>query len=922
MLTKFLKYLLISVIFITHHAYAVSVSSEIKQLKAYYLDTQQDKSKEIKKILDKYQDNPEFNFQLGTLFLKINKPLNAEITFKKLYNDHPKDKYEIAYGNALLAQGKFQDVLYVVKLNALSNSLKAEKYFLHAKALFGLENGANALKSINKALSLKQNNTKMLIFKARTLTKLEIPSESLAVLNNLKKSGVESLEIDTLIADNYFLTKDYLKAKDLYNKILKEDDNYIEAYAGRAKIHLLLNNQQEAVSDGAILLSKDPGNPIGTYVIASALNNQKKYAEALKLYDGRGEANSYFLPGLFLEADINFNNKNYARSQVLLNKYLRFNYNDPKALKLRGILKLQEGNDYDALGYLTNAYTLDSQDPHILIALSQAYYNTNDYDNAEKLYQILITQFPDFKSVAVDAFELSCKLKTVQTEKPKLCKNIIQSEVSSQIFNALGYMYIGNTEKALKKIQKIIKIYPNNATVQKHYARILNISGKTDDAVAILFDILDKTPENQMILSELYTIYKSGNSSVDIINKMLDLFENNKSSVNMGYYLANFFYKNKNYDKAIKITELMLERTKDTKNVHEMMLKIMINQPDKFSDKIKHHLAQYQTLKVKNPFLIRLLRQTIIRLNFKTITFNALALPSGEETAKDYQTYAEYLIFINNKNAAEVVYQSGTQRFSDNFDLFNSAYDFYNRINNVSMLDDLQKRFNNKNNNYNIYLQAKNLLAKNKKSAAIAVLDKQFKLDKHGLIADLLLTLNPLPNTVKYIQDNFKAIKDYPYNAAFSLAKILHSQLDFSEAANLLLPFYEEKKNNFEYKLLLSRTSFYTDFILSSRLIQALMQEYPSNKEVLIDYIAFQTEKENYQHAIYLFDQNQPEIKKYPTIHFYYAYALLMSNKEEQGLKILNTLIDNQYNFTEKKQTLELIKKYTPEKNKEKEKVL
>ena len=67
------------------------------------------------------------------------------------------------------------------------------------------------------------------------------------------------------------------------------------------------------------------------------------------------------------------------------------------------------------------------------------------------------------------------------------------------------------------------------------------------------YDVLEEEFED-IINDDVFAIrgYEAGidftlmwSVSVDIINKMLALFENNKSSVNMGYYLANFFYKNK-----------------------------------------------------------------------------------------------------------------------------------------------------------------------------------------------------------------------------------------------------------------------------------------------------------------------------------------------------------------------------------------
>ena len=211
-------------------------------------------------------------------------------------------------------------------------------------------------------------------------------------------------------------------------------------------------------------------------------------------------------------------------------------------------------------------------------------------------------------------------------------------------------------------MKKLIRVYKNSILAQKHYAILLNNYDDPDKAVAILFNVLKQDPENQEILSELYSIYKSGKSSVNILDKMQNIFEKDKNTINAGYYLANFFYKNKNYDKAFSVTQSMLERAPENVDLYEMILKISIMQPEKFSSQIVQYLAAYQKLHHNNPILIRLLRQNIMQLQFKKTIFASLDLPFGEKSPKDYQVYAEYLNFVNNVKSADIIYKSGVKK--------------------------------------------------------------------------------------------------------------------------------------------------------------------------------------------------------------------------------------------------------------------
>jgi predicted Zn-dependent protease len=431
-----------------------------------------------------------------------------------------------------------------------------------------------------------------------------------------------------------------------------------------------------------------------------------------------------------------------------------------------------------------------------------------------------------------------------------------------------------------------------------------------DKAVDILLNIVKQDSNNTQSLSELYGIYKSGKSSVDIINQIHTLFDTNKNAVNAGYYLANFYYKNKNYTKALSITQEMIKRnTTQFKPVelYEMIFKIIINRPDRFAKEITYYLEKYQGLDKKNPLLIRLLRQNIMQTNFKETIFKNLDIPQSEETAKDYQIYAEYLIFMNAHNAARVIYNNGIRKFSDNFELFNSAFDFFK---NPSELMALKNKFSHHNKNYHTILQAKLYLAQEKKQQAVALLKEKFIIDYHGLIADLLLTIDPTPETIALVDNNVKIIKDYSYEAIYRLAEILYKKSRLNEAANLLLPFLNTKKTDINYKLLLAQSSFYADFTMSNRLMNELVQEFPHRNDFLIHYIPYEVRNRNYKKAINLFEKNNLSMQEYPNIYFSYAYALLHTKKEKQGIKILHELIDSKQEFLERYNAVTLVEKF------------
>ena len=142
-----------------------------------------------------------------------------------------------------------------------------------------------------------------------------------------------------------------------------------------------------------------------------------------------------------------------------------------------------------------------------------------------------------------------------------------------------------------------------------------------------------------------------------------------------------------------------------------------------------------------------------------------------------------------------------------------------------------------------------------------------------------------------------------PYSYVFKNKNYL------SEAANLLLPFLNSKLHDIHYKLLLAQSNFYTNFPMSHKLMTELIKEYPHRSDFLIENIAYEVRHKNYKNAIYQFEKIKPSREKYPNIHFYYAYALLFTKREAEGLKILTDMVTSKQEFIEKYNAVSLVEK-------------
>ncbi|MFT6071529.1 MAG: hypothetical protein ACJAQ0_000657 [Dasania sp.] len=131
-----------------------------------------------------------------------------------------------------------------------------------------------------------------------------------------------------------------------------------------------------------------------------------------------------------------------------------------------------------------------------------------------------------------------------------------------------------------------------------------------------------------------------------------------------------------------------------------------------------------------------------MRRSIKNKAFIPLQYSFNEKDPKNYYVYAEYLTFIDLPKKAHIIYQKGLTKFKDNFDIYLSAFAFYQNRNEINMLTALVDKFQGTNATQNNILKAKLLHFQGNRKNAIALLGQQFNKNKNGYIAETLLNFD------------------------------------------------------------------------------------------------------------------------------------------------------------------------------------
>ena len=206
----------------------------------------------------------------------------------------------------------------------------------------------------------------------------------------------------SLVAENYYLNKDYEKAKKILKKFTKEEDFYYwYRLKKEAQIIGKLRNDQESLNYITSNFKKiERPNKKILFDIANFYKKTKNYEEAIKYYT---KIINDLEEGSDIRSDILYRRggsyeriKNYKEADKDLLNALIVSPNDAYVLNYLAYSWLERNYKIEeAIEMLEIAYKAKSNDPYIIDSLGWAYYLTDDYLEAEKFLKRAVELMPD-----------------------------------------------------------------------------------------------------------------------------------------------------------------------------------------------------------------------------------------------------------------------------------------------------------------------------------------------------------------------------------------------------------------------------------------------------------------------------------------------------------------------------------------------
>ena len=207
----------------------------------------------------------------------------------------------------------------------------------------------------------------------------------------------------SLMAENYYLNKNYLKAKKIFNNFEEKNELY---YWYRIKKNAQIISMEKSKEEGLDYINSEfdkikKPNIKMIFDIANFNRSVKKYKRAITYYDElisiiNKENSEVYANILYRRGGSHERLKNYQKSDEDLFKAIEINPNDAYTLNYLAYSWLERDYKIDeAIMFLEEAYSLESNDPYIIDSIGWAYYLVDDFLKAENYLRRAVELMPN-----------------------------------------------------------------------------------------------------------------------------------------------------------------------------------------------------------------------------------------------------------------------------------------------------------------------------------------------------------------------------------------------------------------------------------------------------------------------------------------------------------------------------------------------
>ncbi|UCC41035.1 MAG: tetratricopeptide repeat protein [Candidatus Aminicenantes bacterium] len=379
-------------------------------------------------------------------------------------------------------------------------------------------------------------------FAGRICALLDETGKAEIYLKDVAKKSPDNIEVQSLLASIYNKQRNYQSAISAYKKIIELDPNRDDAHFGVGAVYFKMRRFKEAISplEKSIQLNLD--NIEAYFYIGNSYEELRDFAKAADAYE----------------------------------KFLELNPEDTLQAHFQlGLCLMELERHEDAIKAFEEAAKENPQDLKINYKLAQAYERAGQYENADKLYQMLAELSPEEASTYYRTILMMYDKAGITDKAIEAAKKIL--ELNPQDADAaynLGYMYSKQNKynEAIDSFRKALEIRPNfeyaYANIGNSYYQMKNYT-KSIEAYKKFAELAPDSPEAWYWIGVNYMQLKSWNNALEPLKRTVELRPDH------AYALYN-----------LAITYLNLHDNYSAKDIHKKLATIDSN----LAGKLKKHI--------------------------------------------------------------------------------------------------------------------------------------------------------------------------------------------------------------------------------------------------------------------------------------------------------------------------------------------
>jgi putative PEP-CTERM system TPR-repeat lipoprotein len=425
-------------------------------------------SLQLRRALQANAGNAKARRVLGEVYLHLEEGASAEKELTRAIElGEPEGELEVALSEALLLQGKFDDVLRRTSINGAREPRRGDDNLrLRGEAWLGKGQPAKARESFEALMEADGNSSSAM----RGLARCAMMEGDRELSSQWVSKAIEADSVDP---DSWLLRGGldfdegkYAEAESAFSHALTESERkqlvrkQIAARLGRAQSLLAQQEFERAEEEIDWVLAKVSKLPAAHYLKAVVAYNKKEYEAAkLELYEVLKAVPDH-APSLLLMGSTSYATGNIEQANEYLTRYVALVPDNVQARKLLGAARLRLGNPGEAMEALKPAVDAGGEDAELLALVGQASAQTGQGELALQFLRKASVAKPDDPGIRSGLAATYIQQGQYDQAIDALERVVAAGDRRAQVMLVYAYLRKGDFDGARTSVQQVLESAP------------------------------------------------------------------------------------------------------------------------------------------------------------------------------------------------------------------------------------------------------------------------------------------------------------------------------------------------------------------------------------------------------------------------------------------------------------------------------